>query len=82
MHWHFWSIQIPFSLQSTFVLHVNSENIIIQIFKLCKAISNETDFYCLPEQSAKLSQLGLHWQAPNSSQNPFGLWQSSSVEQE
>ena len=60
---------------------MNSENIIIQIYKLSKAISNK-GFFCLPEQSAKLSQLGLHWQVPNSSHNPFGLWQSSSVEQE
>ena len=37
--------------------------------------------FCLPEQSAKLSQLGLHWQVPDSSQYPC-LLQSSSVEQE
>ena len=28
MHWHFWSVQTPFLLQSTFVLHMNSENIL------------------------------------------------------
>ena len=43
LHWHFWSVQIPSILQSIFVLHMNSKN--IQIFKLCKAISNETDFF-------------------------------------
>ena len=28
------------------------------VLQLCKAICNKTDFFCLPEQSAKLSQLG------------------------
>ena len=33
LHWHFWSVQMPFSLQSTFVSHMNSENVFQYKFK-------------------------------------------------
>ena len=43
MHWHFWSVHIPFLLQSAFELHMNSENIFQYKFILCKAISDKIE---------------------------------------
>ena len=68
MHWHFWSVQTPFLLQSTFVLHMNSEKILWCKFK--SYVKPSVINICLPEQSAKLSQLALHWQVPDPSQKP------------